>query len=197
MPYIHKYNDSTTFTTDERCDINELLNTSDDESCSIAKAIVEVGVSTQLHAVKDTIERYIIIQGQGEVEINHQELTYVSHLDVVKIPAGKPQKITNVGDNPLIFLCICTPRFKTENYINLEIKDKYVPVSCQLHSELELAVMHHEKLEIELGQNTNNIEGWASDIFTSDKCEYIKIKGSDGCLSNIRLDIIVSYKVIK
>jgi transcriptional antiterminator Rof (Rho-off) len=57
--------------------------------------------------------------------------------------------------------------------------------------------MHHEKLEIELGQNTNNIEGWASDIFTSDKCEYIKIKDSDGCLSNIRLDIIVSYKVIK
>ena len=44
----------------------------------------------------------------------------VDALDVVTIPAGQAQKITNTGTKSLVFLCICTPRFKQENYINLE-----------------------------------------------------------------------------
>ena len=120
MKYIHKYNDSNTFSTEERCNINELFNISDDEECSIAKASVEIGISTQLHAVKNTVERYVIIDGEGEVEINHQEPVKVNALDVVTIPAGQSQKITNTGTKTLVFLCICTPQFKQENYINLE-----------------------------------------------------------------------------
>ncbi len=120
MKYLHKYNDSSTFSTEERCNINELFNILDDEECSIAKASVEIGISTQLHAVKNTVERYIIIDGEGEVEINHQEPVKVSTLDVVVIPASQAQKITNTGAKTLVFLCICTPRFKQENYINLE-----------------------------------------------------------------------------
>ncbi|MBF0265240.1 MAG: hypothetical protein HQL46_08195 [Gammaproteobacteria bacterium] len=46
MDYIRRYIEATTFLTDERCDINELLNTTDDEACSIAKAIVDIGVPT-------------------------------------------------------------------------------------------------------------------------------------------------------
>ena len=120
MPAVIQYDESTTFSTHERCSINELLNISADEDCSIAQATVEVGVTTQLHAVKNTIERYVILQGQGEVEIDHQSPQSVNHLDTVLIPAGVAQKITNTGTEPLVFLCICTPRFKQENYINLE-----------------------------------------------------------------------------
>ena len=121
--YLYTYDDDTTFSTDERCDINELFNTDNDETCSIARATVDVGLSTQLHAVKYTIERYVILQGQGEVEINHQPVRQVNHLDVVNIKAGQAQKITNTGTEPLVFLCICTPRFKPENYINLELSN--------------------------------------------------------------------------
>lgn len=120
MKNIYKYNEKSTFLTEERCYINELFNTSNDEKCSIAKASVEIGISTQLHAVKNTVERYVILDGEGEVEINHQEAIKVSALDVVVIPEGQPQKISNTGTKTLVFFCICTPQFKQENYINLE-----------------------------------------------------------------------------
>ncbi len=80
-----------------------------------------MGITTQLHAVKNTVERYIILEGQGEVEINHSSPVKVSYLDVVSIPQGQAQRISNTGIKPLIFLCICTPRFKPENYINLDL----------------------------------------------------------------------------
>lgn len=119
MNNIYKYNKSLTFSTAERCDINELLNHPDDKDCSIAKAVVDIGVTTQLHALENTIERYVIIEGQGEVEINHNPPIKVNSLDVVLIPSGQPQRIKNTGNKPLLFLCICTPRFKPENYVKL------------------------------------------------------------------------------
>ena len=120
MPYINQYNSDNQFSTDERCDINELLNITDDENCSIARASVAPGVCTQLHTVKNTMERYVILEGQGKVYINNSTPQNVSYLDVVTIPANTPQKIENCGTSELIFLCICTPRFKQENYACLE-----------------------------------------------------------------------------
>ena len=121
--YLYPYDDNATFSTDERCDINELFNSDNDEACSITRATVATGLSTQLHALKNTIERYVILQGQAEVEINHQAARQVNHLDVINIKAGQAQKISNTGTEPLVFLCICTPRFKAENYINLELSN--------------------------------------------------------------------------
>ena len=40
--------------------------------------------------------------------------------DVVYIPAGVSQRVTNIGDEKLIFDCICLPRFTPECYENLE-----------------------------------------------------------------------------
>ena len=93
-------------------------------------SICEIGISTQLHAVKNTVERYIIIDGEGEVEINHQAPIKVGALDVVTIPVGQPQKITNTGTKTLAFLCICTPRFKQENYINPDLNNFLLTISC-------------------------------------------------------------------
>jgi mannose-6-phosphate isomerase-like protein (cupin superfamily) len=41
-------------------------------------------------------------------------------MDVVTIPAGVSQRIHNVGDTDLIFLCVCTPRFDAGGYIQLK-----------------------------------------------------------------------------
>lgn len=46
----------TEFHTDEKCYIIEMLNTPGDETCSIARARVEPGVTTCLHAVRGTVE---------------------------------------------------------------------------------------------------------------------------------------------
>jgi mannose-6-phosphate isomerase-like protein (cupin superfamily) len=122
--YIKHYNPQATFSTAERCDINELSNHRADADCSIAQAIVAPGVSTQLHRVNETTERYVIIQGQGYVSVNQEPEQYVSFLDVVTISPGMSQTIRNCGDNDLIFLCICTPRFEQKHYQNLEQKDE-------------------------------------------------------------------------
>jgi mannose-6-phosphate isomerase-like protein (cupin superfamily) len=40
---------------------------------------------------------------------------------VVVIPPLVRQRVTNVGQGDLIFLAICTPRFRRENYEDVEI----------------------------------------------------------------------------
>ena len=57
------------FLTAERCFILETYNTSNDETLSIARARVPPGVTTALHAVEGTTERYIIAEGRGRVEV--------------------------------------------------------------------------------------------------------------------------------
>ena len=78
------------------------------------------GVSTRLHGLSDTVERYVIIDGTGEVEIGGEPPVRVQPMDVVTIPAGVSQRISNTGAGDLVFLCICTPRFLQDNYVDLE-----------------------------------------------------------------------------
>lgn len=121
MQTIYRFAPESEYYTEERCYIVELANTSSDETCSIARARVKPGVTTCLHAVLDTIERYVILQGEGEVAIGDNPGALVGPLDVVLIPRNAPQRIRNVGQTDLIFLAICTPRFKQEAYVDLEI----------------------------------------------------------------------------
>ena len=86
---------------------------------SLAQACVSPGVTTQLHSLAIE-ERYIIMQGQGLMELSEAEVFTVNVGDVVVIPAGVPQRIRNVLDEELKFLCVCTPRFQPEHYTVLE-----------------------------------------------------------------------------
>lgn len=106
--------------TDERCHILEILNTADAPDASIARARVEPGVTTKRHQVAGTVERYLIIEGQGITHIEGAADQTVAAGDTVSIPAGVTQSISNTGDHDLVFLCICTPRFEWDNYRSLE-----------------------------------------------------------------------------
>ena len=108
------------FYTAERCHILEMSNSPADEQLSIARARVEPGVTTAFHRVKDTAERYVVLEGQGEVEIGEGPPEPVRPGDVVLIPPGMDQRITNTGSEDLVFLAICTPRFRAENYVATE-----------------------------------------------------------------------------
>jgi mannose-6-phosphate isomerase-like protein (cupin superfamily) len=108
------------FLTAERCFILETYNTSNDETLSIARARVPPGVTTALHAVEGTTERYIIAEGRGRVEVGEMPSAEVGPGDVVVIPPGTQQRIRNLGSTDLIFYCVCTPRFRGENYRALE-----------------------------------------------------------------------------
>ena len=106
--------------TPEGCYILELSNTAEDDAVSIARARVLPGVSTRWHKVVGTAERYVILEGQGLVEVEGIGAQSVAVGDVVIIPADRPQRITNTGSSELVFLAICTPRFLQENYLDIE-----------------------------------------------------------------------------
>jgi len=104
----------------EGCYITELSNTPDDPSVSIAQARVSSGVTTAWHRLKNTTERYVIIAGSGLVEIDDDAPRAVQTGDVVLIAPMKKQRITNIGQQDLVFMAICTPRFVPENYEGIE-----------------------------------------------------------------------------
>jgi len=110
-------NEKDEFLTEEKCAILEVLNESDDPSQSIARARVEPGITTELHKLIGTSEVYYIIEGSGEVELNHDNKKHVTVGDVVRIPAEMPQRIKNTGSEDLVFLCFWVPAFKQECYV--------------------------------------------------------------------------------
>ncbi len=77
-------------------------------------------MTTRWHRVKDTAERYVILEGKGRVEVGELPAQAVVPGDVVLIPPSCRQRIANVGEGELIFLAICTPRFTQEAYEDLE-----------------------------------------------------------------------------
>ena len=108
------------FWFEEGCFITELSNTPDDPAVSIARARVPRGATTRWHRVKDTVERYVILEGRGRAEVGDQPAREVGPGDVVFIPTSCRQRIANTGDNDLVFLAICTPRFEPQAYEELK-----------------------------------------------------------------------------
>lgn len=104
------------FFTEEGCFILEMWNSPEDGEVSIARARVSPGVTTVFHRLKGSVERYVIMEGTGLVEVGDLPPTEVGPGDVVIIPRSTPQRITNTGGKDLLFLCICTPRFVPEEY---------------------------------------------------------------------------------
>ena len=117
---IKKQNLNDEYYTDEKCYITELSNDKNDEAASIARARVEPGVTTRWHCLRDTVERYVILSGIGLVEAGNLPAKQVTSGDVVLIPPMCRQRIHNVGKEDLLFLAICTPRFRQDVYEDLE-----------------------------------------------------------------------------
>lgn len=110
---------SNEFWTSERCYITELMNDSAQEEVSIARTRVEPGVTTQLHELS-VYEWYVIESGSGRMSVGDEPPFAVSCGDVVTIPKNVAQRIENIADNDLVFLCVCSPRFTPECYLSLE-----------------------------------------------------------------------------
>jgi len=103
---------------EEGCWINEWWNTSDDPAISVARARVPAGGMTRWHRLTGITERYVILRGRGRVEVGDAPPREVGEGDVVLIPAGARQRIANCGEGDLVFLAICTPRFRFGAYVN-------------------------------------------------------------------------------
>ena len=120
QPEIRKSVDFEEFATGERCAIQEIANDAGDETVSIARARVRPAVTTAWHKLTGIVERYLIVEGEGCVEVEGLAPATVTAGDVVRIPAGTAQRITNTGSTDLIFYAVCSPRFRESRYVSLE-----------------------------------------------------------------------------
>ena len=107
------------FWTAERCYITELLNDVEQPEVSLARARVEPGATTQLHALS-VAEWYVLEQGQGLMQVGNGVPFAVREGDTIAVPKDTAQRVTNTGRGDLVFLCVCVPKFSQECYTSLE-----------------------------------------------------------------------------
>jgi len=119
-PCILPYDPGREYFFREGCYITELSNAEHDPAVSLARARVETGRATSWHALAQTTERYLILEGRGLVEVGDMPPEHVGPGDVVIIPPDCRQRITNTGTADLIFLVVCSPRFAPRNYVQLQ-----------------------------------------------------------------------------
>ena len=117
--FLH-YQPAREYDTAELCAINELSNTAADEDLSIARARVSPGVATRWHVLRGIAERYVILEGEGVAEVGEGMSERVMAGSVVLIPPGMRQRIRNTGAADLVFLAVCTPRFRPEAYEDVD-----------------------------------------------------------------------------
>lgn len=118
---IFRFSPNDEYFFEEGCFILELYNSSEDPAVSIARARVEPAGTTRLHRLEGVTERYVILEGVGSVEVGALLPQNVGPGDVVLIPPGCPQRITNTGTSDLVFLAVCSPRFTSDVYQKLMI----------------------------------------------------------------------------
>ena len=70
--------------------------------------------------IASRVERYVLLSGYGQVEVGDLPPREVTAGDVVLIPAGVRQRIRNLEQEDLIFLAICSPRFRPEVYEDID-----------------------------------------------------------------------------
>jgi len=103
----------------EGCFITEWSNSEDDPGLSIARVRLPAGTTTRWHRLAGITERYVILAGQGRAGVGC-ETVEVGPGDVIVIAPGERQRITAVGPDDLEFLALCTPRFCSDAYIELD-----------------------------------------------------------------------------
>lgn len=119
IPWIH-HSSAAEYYFAEGCFITEWWNEPTDNAVSVARARVEAGMTTRWHRLRSVTERYLILEGQGQVEVGDLPPEAVEPGAVVVIPPETRQRLTNTGAVDLIFLAVCTPRFTPACYEDLE-----------------------------------------------------------------------------
>ena len=112
--------DTEEYFFEEGCFITELWNEPFDNDVSIAQARLPAGERTLPHLLNNTSERYLILSGEGLVYVGNRKAVAITQNDMVLIQPGEKQYIENTGSTDLVFLAICSPRFRSENYVELD-----------------------------------------------------------------------------
>jgi mannose-6-phosphate isomerase-like protein (cupin superfamily) len=114
--FIRDIEECREITAGDNTRLRELFNPYKDDldlSYSLAVARVEPGGTTLLHRLASS-EVYYILEGRGEMNIDGERRA-VAPGQAVYIPPMAEQRITNVGDDDLVFACIVDPAWRKED----------------------------------------------------------------------------------
>ena len=110
MELRNRERDAAPFVTKDGSTIREYLHTSVQ---SLAEASLEPGRSTQRHHHRRSEEIYLIVDGDGEVEVGG-ERRRVAAGDAILIPPGSWHELT-AGASGVRLLCCCVPPYSDED----------------------------------------------------------------------------------
>jgi Rho-binding antiterminator len=76
-------------------------------------------------------------------------------------------------------------------------EERYEPVSCDYHDQLEAAAVKQTDVELEFDEKgvRQRERGKIGDVFSRDGAEFVRLKKAQGS-AEIRLDHIVSFREI-
>lgn len=77
------------------------------------------------------------------------------------------------------------------------MSNDYQPVSCQLHSEIELHAMHRDRVCIRRLDDKQKLNGIIRDVVIRDRAEYLQLETTAGELLELRLDKIAGIDAVK
>ena len=98
------------FTTKDGSTIREYLHT---PAQSLAEAELGAGQATQRHYHARSEEIYLLVAGDGRVEVDGEERD-VGVGDAILIPPGARHEFT-AGDDGARFLCCCAPPYSDDD----------------------------------------------------------------------------------
>ncbi len=110
------YNTVPPYITKDGSEIRELMHPSvhGNKNQSLAEATIPVGGKTLRHKHAITEELYHITQGRGLITLGDDSFE-VFIGDTVCIPPETAHCIENVGAEPLVLLCCCSPAYAHED----------------------------------------------------------------------------------
>ena len=109
---------SVPFITKDRSEIRSILDRTNSTATnqSLAEATVPPGVETEEHYHPRAEEIYYVLRGRGLMTLQG-ERREVRPGDGILIPPGTRHRIRNIGQEPLVFLCGCSPPYSHEDTI--------------------------------------------------------------------------------
>ena len=112
---VRSRDDAEAFTTKDGSTIRELLGTQHGAANqSLAEATLDPGQATQRHYHARSEELYVLLDGEGEMEVDGASRAVCAG-DAILIPPGAWHRITAAADAPLRFLCCCAPAYRHED----------------------------------------------------------------------------------
>ncbi|NCC84766.1 MAG: cupin domain-containing protein [Clostridia bacterium] len=118
---VRNVNEVPAFITKDSSEIREIMayRNSGIAAQSLAQATVYPGQSTEEHYHPRTEEIYYIEKGRGRIRVNGESRD-IGPGDAIGMLPGDVHKIWNTGEEPLQFLCCCTPPYEHEDTVMTE-----------------------------------------------------------------------------